>query len=151
MQQQEVERVPSSATDLCDSVVEVTQLVVDGLQLFLHVLLAVGQHRKLTAQAAQHILHPIYAHANEWPLFFSEIGWIDVNVLFITSKNTFHPALSPGKVWTMHLPIHNGFLPIFSVLVLVGQALCCLPQALSVRYKPQNEQNTVYYCWKPQN
>lgn len=93
-----------------------------------------------------------YIRPRKWvTTFFSEIGWIDVNVLFITSKNTFHPALSPGKVWTMHLPVHNGFLPIFSVLVLVGQALCCLPQALSVRYKPQNEQNTVYYCWKPQN
>lgn len=50
----------SSVANLCDAVAEVTQLVVDGLQLFLHVLLAVGQHRKLTAQAAQDMLHPTY-------------------------------------------------------------------------------------------
>lgn len=58
----------SVVTDLRDAVAQVAQLVVDGLQLFLHVLLAVGQHRKLTAQAAQDVLHP--AHTKPRLLFF---------------------------------------------------------------------------------
>lgn len=58
----------SSVTDLCDAVAKVTQLVVDGLQLFLHVLLAVRQHGKLTAQAAQHMLYPTYTPKKKNPV-----------------------------------------------------------------------------------
>lgn len=43
---------------LFDAIAQVTQLVVDGLQLFLHVLLAVRQNGQLTAQTAQNLLHP---------------------------------------------------------------------------------------------
>lgn len=59
---QAVGGVSAGVTDLRDAVAKVTELVVDGLQLFLHVLLAVGQDRKLTAQAAQHMLYPTYKH-----------------------------------------------------------------------------------------
>lgn len=46
------------AAHLFDAIAQVTQLVVDGLQLFLHVLLAVRQNGQLTAQTAQNLLHP---------------------------------------------------------------------------------------------
>lgn len=52
----------SGLADLRDAVSEVTQLVVDGLQLFLHLFLTVGQDGKLAAQAAQHVLHPAHTH-----------------------------------------------------------------------------------------
>lgn len=46
------------AAHLFDAVAQVTQLVVDSLELFLHVFLTVRQNGELTAQTAQNLLHP---------------------------------------------------------------------------------------------
>lgn len=47
-----------------------------------------------------------------------------------------------GRLNKAKAPVHYGFLSVFGVLVLVGQALCCLPQALSVQHKRSMIQNT---------
>lgn len=47
-----------------------------------------------------------------------------------------------GRLNKAKAPVHYGFLSVFGVLVLIGQALCCLPQALSVQHKRSMIQNT---------